>query len=328
MTVRGSPAPCATAGRISSCTSLRRPSCSTATDEPVDTFDVNVVGTAVVLDVLRTIDRPCAVVVVTSDKCYANDESGRRFAEGDPLGGDDPYSASKAGTELVAAAYRRVVLPARADLDRHGVALATARAGNVIGGGDWTPHGMVADIVRSVGRGEPVRCAAPPAIRPWQHVLEPFAGYLTLAARLSGPDRAEYCDAWNFGPLPEDDATVGAADRSDPSRVARGLLARRQPSGRSARGGHPPLVDRADGSRSLAGVRAGASTRPSDGLWRGTCGSMRIPPRHAQRAWRTSMRTWGSPAGPLPSPRGFCPLGYSVAVAIQPKRSWTARSGW
>lgn len=181
--------------------------------EPVDTFDVNVVGTAVVLDVLRTIDRPCAVVVVTSDKCYANDESGRRFAEGDPLGGDDPYSASKAGTELVAAAYRSSFFPPDA-LDRHGVALATARAGNVIGGGDWTPHGMVADIFRSVGHGQPVMLRRPTAIRPWQHVLEPLAGYLTLAARLTGPCRAEYCDAWNFGPLPEDDATVTAvADR-------------------------------------------------------------------------------------------------------------------
>ncbi|WP_082962133.1 CDP-glucose 4,6-dehydratase [Mycobacterium sp. 852014-52144_SCH5372336] len=176
--------------------------------EPVDTFDVNVVGTAVVLDVLRTVDRPCAVVVVTSDKCYANDESGRRFAEDDPLGGADPYSASKAGTELVAASYRRSFFPPAA-LDRHGVAVATARAGNVIGGGDWTPHGMVADIIRSVGRGEPVKLRRPEAIRPWQHVLEPLSGYLTLAARLSGPHPERYCDAWNFGPLPEDDATVG-----------------------------------------------------------------------------------------------------------------------
>jgi CDP-glucose 4,6-dehydratase len=177
--------------------------------EPVETFDVNVVGTAAVLDVLRTIDRPCAVVVVTSDKCYANDESGRRFAERDRLGGADPYSASKAGTELVAAAYRHSFFPPE-DLDRHGVALATARAGNVIGGGDWTPHGVVADIVSSIRRGEPVALRRPAAIRPWQHVLEPLAGYLTLAARLTGPRRADYCDAWNFGPLPEDDATVRA----------------------------------------------------------------------------------------------------------------------
>jgi CDP-glucose 4,6-dehydratase len=177
--------------------------------EPVDTFDVNVVGTAVVLDVLRAAGHPCAVVVVTSDKCYANDESGRPFAVGDSLGGDDPYSASKAGTELVAASYRRSFFRPE-DIDGHGVALATARAGNVIGGGDWTPHGMVADIAASLRRDEPVSLRRPTAVRPWQHVLEPLAGYLTLAARLTGPDRAKYCGAWNFGPLPEDDATVGA----------------------------------------------------------------------------------------------------------------------
>jgi CDP-glucose 4,6-dehydratase len=178
-------------------------------DAPAETFDINVVGTAVILDALRVIEHPCAVVVVTSDKCYANDESGRRFAEDDPLGGDDPYSASKAGTELVAASFRRSFFPPEV-LDRHGVALATARAGNVIGGGDWTPHGIVADIVRSVSRGEPVRLRRPNAIRPWQHVLEPLAGYLTLAARLRGTHRADYCDAWNFGPLPADEATVAA----------------------------------------------------------------------------------------------------------------------
>ena len=176
--------------------------------QPIDTFDINTLGTAVVLDALRDLDHPCAVVIVTSDKCYANDESGRPFVEGDPLGGDDPYSASKAGAELVTAAYRRSFFRPE-DIDRHGIAVATARAGNVIGGGDWTPHGMVADIVRSIGQGKPVRLRRPAAIRPWQHVLEPLAGYLTLAARLSGARRADYCDAWNFGPEPEDDATVG-----------------------------------------------------------------------------------------------------------------------
>jgi CDP-glucose 4,6-dehydratase len=177
--------------------------------EPIESFDVNVVGTAVVLDALRTIDHPCSVVVVTSDKCYANDESGKRFRECDALGGADPYSASKAGTELVAGAYRSSFFPPD-ELDKHGIALATARAGNVIGGGDWTPHGVVADIARSMERGAPVALRHPEAIRPWQHVLEPLSGYLTLATRLSGPDGAHYCDAWNFGPQPQDEATVGA----------------------------------------------------------------------------------------------------------------------
>ena len=177
--------------------------------EPIEAFDVNVVGTAVVLDALRTIDHPCAVVVVTSDKCYANDESGQRFTESDPLGGHDPYSASKAGTELVAAAYRSSFFRPE-DLDQHGIAIATARAGNVIGGGDWTGHGIVADIVRSIGKGEPVSLRHPNAIRPWQHVLEPLAGYLTLAARLEG--RTEPISATHgiSARMPEDEATVGA----------------------------------------------------------------------------------------------------------------------
>src|SRR5262245_23245422 len=117
--------------------------------DPTETFSVNVLGTTVLLDAIRAAGRPCAVVVVTSDKCYANDESGRRFIEDDPLGGEDPYSASKAATELVAAAYRDSFFPP-SEVDRHGIALATARAGNVIGGGDWTANGVVADIMRAI----------------------------------------------------------------------------------------------------------------------------------------------------------------------------------
>ena len=177
--------------------------------DPSETFSVNVMGTAVLLDAIRAIGRPAAVVIVTSDKCYANDGSGRPFVEDDPLGGHDPYSASKAGTELVAAAYRASFFPA-ASLAGHGVAIATARAGNVIGGGDWTADGLVADAVRALGRDAPIRLRHPAAVRPWQHVLEPLDGYLTLAARLLGPDAASFCDAWNFGPVAEDDATVEA----------------------------------------------------------------------------------------------------------------------
>ena len=181
--------------------------------DPAESFDINVMGTASVLDALRgyrrpgRVGKPCAVVVVTSDKCYVNDESGRRFTETDPLGGHDPYSASKAGTELVAASYRSSFFPPD-DLARHGIALATARAGNVIGGGDWTPHGLVRDIVTAIGAGERIDLRRPSAIRPWQHVLEPLSGYLTLAARLTAPDAAQYCGAWNFGPDAADDATV------------------------------------------------------------------------------------------------------------------------
>ena len=175
--------------------------------EPAETFSVNVLGTAVLLDALRAAAQPCAVVVVTSDKCYLNEESGRPFEEEDPLGGHDPYSASKAGTELVVNAYRHSFFPP-SRVDEHGVAIATARAGNVIGGGDWTASGVVADIVRSIEAGRPVRLRSPNAIRPWQHVLEPLGGYLTLAAHLRGPDRASFCRAWNFGPEATEEATV------------------------------------------------------------------------------------------------------------------------
>jgi CDP-glucose 4,6-dehydratase len=176
-------------------------------EDPTETFSVNILGTSVLLDAIRAVGLPCAVVVVTSDKCYANDESGRRFTEDDPLGGDDPYSASKAGAELVTAAYRDSFFPPD-EIDRHGIAIATARAGNVIGGGDWTAHGVVADVMRSVALDQPVRLRRPNAIRPWQHVLEPLGGYLTLARRLAGPDRAALSRAWNLGPEATDEASV------------------------------------------------------------------------------------------------------------------------
>jgi CDP-glucose 4,6-dehydratase len=177
---------------------------------PAEAFSVNVDGTTALLDAVRLLDRDCAVVVVTSDKCYANDESGRPFTEEDPLGGHDPYSASKAAQELVTQAYRSSYFdPARRDAARPVVRLASGRAGNVIGGGDWTPDGLVADLVRARARGETPVLRHPGAIRPWQHVLEPLGGYLALAASLARPEGASLGSAYNFGPAPEDDATVG-----------------------------------------------------------------------------------------------------------------------
>jgi CDP-glucose 4,6-dehydratase len=174
--------------------------------DPVGTFDVNVTGTAVLLDVLREAGRPTAVVVVTSDKCYANDGRGVPFSEDDPLGGDDPYSASKAGQELVAAAFRASYFAAGVSPEL-GIALATARAGNVIGGGDWTADGLVADLVRALADDRAISLRYPDAIRPWQHVLEPLSGYLTLGARLLTADPLA-AEAWNFGPDAQDDARV------------------------------------------------------------------------------------------------------------------------
>ena len=177
---------------------------------PAEHFSVNVDGTTNVLDAVRALDRPCAVVVVTSDKCYRNDDSGRPFTEADPLGGHDPYSASKAAQELVAQSYRLSFFdPAvQAAAGRPVVRLASGRAGNVVGGGDWTPDGLVADLARARDRCEVTVLRSPAAVRPWQHVLEPLSGYLTLAARLAGSAGDIVGSAHNFGPDLRDDATV------------------------------------------------------------------------------------------------------------------------
>ncbi len=169
---------------------------------PVDTFATNVMGTVHVLEAVRRSGGVRAVVNVTSDKCYDNPETGQAFREADPLGGFDPYSGSKACAELVSAAYRSSFFAPGRHPD-HGVALATARAGNVIGGGDWARDRLVPDIVAAFAAGRPVILRSPGAVRPWQHVLEPLAGYLALGERLwaGGP---AYAEAWNFGPADED----------------------------------------------------------------------------------------------------------------------------
>jgi len=177
---------------------------------PAEHFSVNVDGTTSVLDAVRTLERPCAVVVVTSDKCYLNDEVGRPFTENDPLGGHDPYSASKAAQELVTQSYRLSFFDpsAQAAAGLPVARLASGRAGNVIGGGDWTLDGLVADLARARARREATVLRSPAAVRPWQHVLEPLSGYLTLAARLADPDGSAVGSAYNFGPDLTDDATV------------------------------------------------------------------------------------------------------------------------
>ncbi len=174
---------------------------------PRETFEVNVIGTAAVLDVVRARRKPCAVVVVTSDKCYENREQVWGYREIDALGGRDPYSASKAAAEILVASYRRSFFPAER-LAEHGIKVASARAGNVIGGGDWGKDRIVTDLVRHLAAGRPVPVRSPRAVRPWQHVLEPLSGYLTLAAQLVRCDDPVYCDAWNFGPWPGEELPV------------------------------------------------------------------------------------------------------------------------
>jgi CDP-glucose 4,6-dehydratase len=181
-------------------------------DDPIDTYSSNVMGTVHVFEALRQLQQPCVVVNVTSDKCYENREWHRPYRESDRMGGRDPYSNSKGCAELVTAAYRESFFPADA-LDRHGVALASARAGNAIGGGDWTSNQLVPDLMRAFLARRTCLIRSPSAIRPWQFVLEPLRGYLMLAQRLAEAGRS-FASGWNFGPAQADARPVSwIADR-------------------------------------------------------------------------------------------------------------------
>ena len=165
--------------------------------DPVETYATNVMGTVHLLEAVRATPGVRAVVNVTTDKCYENREWAWGYREDEPMGGHDPYSSSKGCAELVSSAYRRSFF------QQGGPALATARAGNVIGGGDWATDRLVPDILRAFERGQPVVIRNPSSTRPWQHVLEPLAGYLALAQRLHA-DGAAFAEGWNFGPPDED----------------------------------------------------------------------------------------------------------------------------
>jgi CDP-glucose 4,6-dehydratase len=165
--------------------------------DPVQTYATNVMGTVHVLEAVRQFPGAGAVVCVTSDKCYENLATDVAYRETDAMGGHDPYSSSKACAELVVSAYRRSFFPPE-HLKAHGVAVASARAGNVIGGGDWASDRLAPDLMRAFAAGERPRIRFPDAIRPWQHVLEPLRGYLMLAQRLAEGE-AEFAEGWNFG---------------------------------------------------------------------------------------------------------------------------------
>jgi len=180
--------------------------------DPLDTFSSNVIGTAHVLEAVRASDSARVVVAVTTDKVYHNNEWVYPYRETDPLGGHDPYSASKAAAELVIASYRASFLAA------NGIAVASARAGNVMGGGDWSADRLIPDAVRAWGSGQVLHIRRPDAVRPWQHVLEPLAAYLVLAQRLwSSPGLA---GAYNFGPAA--DAAVSVKQVIELARAAAG----------------------------------------------------------------------------------------------------------
>ena len=171
--------------------------------DPLGTIDTNVMGTANVLDALRTAGRRCTVLVVTSDKCYENRGWVYGYRENDPLGGHDVYSMSKAAAELVTASYRASFFEGDG-----AVRVASARAGNVIGGGDRAAGRIVPDCIRALERGEPITVRNPAHTRPWQHVLDPLSGYLMLIDAIADGN-AEYCSAWNFGPDAEEARHVG-----------------------------------------------------------------------------------------------------------------------
>jgi len=169
--------------------------------DPIETYSVNVMGTAYLLEAVRQCNFVKAIVCITTDKCYENREWLWSYRENEPLGGHDPYSSSKACTELLCASYQRSFLKAS------GIALATARAGNVIGGGDWSRDRLLPDFFRSIDNGETLIVRSPNAIRPWQYVLEPISGYLVLAENLLIYG-TKFAEAWNFGPSDEDTRSV------------------------------------------------------------------------------------------------------------------------
>lgn len=171
--------------------------------EPAETFSVNVMGTVNLLECCRKCESVKSVVVVTTDKCYENPEDGIPFKEDFPLGGHDPYSSSKAAAEIVVSGYNRSFF-----IPEKRIFCATARAGNVIGGGDWAADRLIPDLVRGAAADRIAKLRNPGAVRPWQHVLEPLSGYLQLGSLLYR-ERADLCGSWNFGPASVDTLTVG-----------------------------------------------------------------------------------------------------------------------
>lgn len=173
---------------------------------PTETFEINAIGTANLLEGVKSINKPCNVILITTDKVYHNNEWIYPYRENDRLGGYDPYSASKACAELVIDSYRNSFFNTK-NYQEHQKAIAVTRAGNVIGGGDWSKDRLIPDIARAIGNNGKIIIRNPTSIRPWQHVLEPVLGYLLLGAKLV-TDPVKYAQAYNFGPYGEDALTV------------------------------------------------------------------------------------------------------------------------
>lgn len=174
---------------------------------PVETYEVNVMGTIHVMEAIRCTDSVRVGVMITTDKCYENKEQIWGYRENEPMGGYDPYSSSKGAAEIAISSWRRSFFNPADYSKKHQVSLASVRAGNVIGGGDWAKDRIIPDCIRALEAGKPIEIRNPKAIRPWQHVLEPLSGYLLLAQKMWNHP-TDYCEGWNFGPCSESISTV------------------------------------------------------------------------------------------------------------------------
>lgn len=173
---------------------------------PVETYEINVMGTINIMEAIRVTPSVKAGVMITTDKCYENKEQIWGYRENEPMGGYDPYSSSKGCCELVISSWRRSFFNPK-DYDKHGKSIASVRAGNVIGGGDWATDRIIPDCIRALELGQPIDIRSPHSIRPWQHVLEPLSGYMLLAQKMWNEPMA-YCEGWNFGPHVESVTSV------------------------------------------------------------------------------------------------------------------------
>ena len=175
-------------------------------DIPAETYQTNVMGTINILEAIRVTNSVKVGVMITTDKCYENKEQIWGYRENEPMGGYDPYSSSKGAAEIAIASWRRSFFNPE-EYVRHGKSIASVRAGNVIGGGDWALDRIIPDCIKALETGKPIEIRNPQAIRPWQHVLEPLSGYMLLAQKMWN-EPTKYCEGWNFGPLPESISTV------------------------------------------------------------------------------------------------------------------------
>lgn len=173
---------------------------------PVETYETNVMGTINILEAIRVTDCVKVGIMITTDKCYENKEQFSGYKEDDPFGGYDPYSSSKGACEIVISSWRRSFFNP-AQYDKHGKSIASVRAGNVIGGGDWALDRIIPDCIKALEAGTPIDIRSPKAVRPWEHVLEPLSGYILLAQKMWNAP-TEYCEGWNFGPETDSVATV------------------------------------------------------------------------------------------------------------------------